>query len=67
MAGEGFFYVIVLTPNLVLLSDVPLILPGLLRRPWVSLRGDSKVRKWWEGGAQRRQEISVTSAATVES
>jgi hypothetical protein len=50
VVGEGFFCVMMLTPNLVLLGDVFLILSGLLRRPWVSLRDDSKVRKRWEGG-----------------
>jgi hypothetical protein len=43
------FYVMMLTPNLVLLGEISLILPGLLRRPCLSLRDDSKVRKGWEG------------------
>ena len=44
-----FFCVMMLTPNLVLLGEISLILPGLVRRPWVSLADDSEVRKGWEG------------------
>ena len=45
----GFLYAMKLTPNLVLLGEMSIILPGLVRRLWVSLRDDSDVRKGWEG------------------